>query len=252
MTDWLDYFTANRARPRPTAWHRTVALAPPLRDPLVRSLQRFQVGEQGAGRHLRRAARASGDARYAAAVDLFLAEEQAHAKTLAALLGALGAPVLTRHWSDGCFIWLRHRAGLHGALLVLMVAEIIGEHVYRLVHATVPDAAVRAAMARILADEAAHIAFHCDALRRGPAALPAPARQAVRCGWRLLFRGACLVVLLDQRAFLATVGEPPRAFWRATGRRFAQAEAHVFGTAGLRPAGPVSTIQTPGATDTRR
>jgi len=230
--DWLDYFTANRARPRPTAWTAGVAVPLALRAPLVRSLQRFQVGEQGEGRHLRRAARATGDVRYAAAVDLFLAEEQAHARLLAALLGALGAPVLARHWSDGCFVWLRHRAGLYGALLVLMAAEIIGEYAYGLVARVVPDAGVRRAMADILADEAGHIAFHRDALRRGPGALRGPARQAVRLGWRLLFRGACLVVLLDQRAFLAAAGVTPRAYWRDTGRRFAQAEAWVFGAPG--------------------
>jgi hypothetical protein len=237
VTDWLDYFTANRARRRPTTWTGDVAVSPDLWAPLVRSLQRFQVGEQGEGRHLRRAARASGDARYAAAVELFLAEEQAHARLLAALLAALGAPVRPRHWSDGCFIWLRHRAGLYGELLVLMTAEIIGEYIYRLVARAVPDAAIRAAMAGILADEAGHIAFHCDALRRGPGALPAPARQAVRWGWRLLFRGACLVVLLDQRTFLAAARVSPRAYWRDTERRFAEAEGRVFGAAGLQAAG---------------
>src|SRR5690348_12736773 len=116
MTDWLDHFTANRARPRPTTWTGDVNVPPALRAPLVRSLQRLQVGEKGEGRHLRRAARATGDARYAMAVDLFLAEEQAHARLLAALLAALGASVLARHWSDGGFIWLRHRAGLYGEL----------------------------------------------------------------------------------------------------------------------------------------
>jgi hypothetical protein len=229
VTDWLDYFTANRARPRPTTWSGTVQVATALRTPLGRSLQRFQVGEQGAGRHLRRAARATGDARYAAAIDLFLAEEQAHARLLAALLAALDAPLLTRHWSDGCFVWLRHRAGLHGELLVLMAAEIIGERCYQLVHRSAADPALRRAMAGILDDEAGHVAFHCDALRRGPGALPAPTRWAVRGGWRLLFRGACLVVMLDQRAFLAAAGESPRAFWQATGRRFAHAEARIFG-----------------------
>jgi hypothetical protein len=236
VTDWLDYFTDNRARPRPTTWRGEVHVSETLRGPLVRSLRRFQVGEQGEGRHLRRAARGTGDARYAAAVDLFLAEEHAHARLLAGLLAALGAPVLTRHWSDGCFIWLRHRAGLYGELLVLMAAEIIGEHFYRLVQRAVAERRVQDAMAGILDDEAGHLAFHCDALRRGPGALPLPARLAVRWGWRLLFRGACLVVLLDQRAFLAAVSESPWAFWRATGRRFAQAQARVFGAPGLQAA----------------
>lgn len=252
MTDWLEYFEENRGRPRPTGWEGAVQVAAPLRGPLVRSLQRFQVGEQGGGRHLRRPAWATGDARYAAAIDLFLAEEHAHARLLASLLRALGAPLLTRHWSDACFIWLRHRAGLYGELLVLMAAEIIGEHFYRLVHRAADAPALQRAMAGILDDEVGHLAFHCDALRRGPGALRGPARLAVRWGWRLLFRGACLVVLLDQRAFLAAVGESPVAFWRATGRRFAHAEARVFGATGLQAAEQPSTIEAPGAAGARR
>jgi hypothetical protein len=211
-----------------------VDVPPALRAPLVRSLQRFQVGEQGEGRHLRRAARATGDTRYAGAVDLFLAEEQAHAQLLAALLAALGAPVLSRHWSDGCFIWLRHRAGLYGELLVLMAAEIIGAYVYRLVAQAAPDPAVQTAMGGILDDEAGHVAFHCNALRRGPGALPAPARLAVRWGWRLLFRGACLLVLLDQWAFLAAAGASPVAYWHDTGCHFDDAERRVFGARARR------------------
>jgi hypothetical protein len=234
MTDWPDHFTANRARPRPTTWTGDVNVPTVLRAPLVRSLQRFQVGEQGEGRHLRRAARATGDARYAMAVDLFLAEEQAHARLLAALLAALGAPVLARHWSDGGFIWLRHGGGVNAELRVLMAAELIGAYVYRLVAQAVPDAALRTAMGGILDDEAGHVAFHCDALRRGPGALSAPARLTVRWGWRLVFRGACLVVLLDQWAFLAAAGASPIAYWRDMGRRFAHAERRVFGPTARR------------------
>ena len=236
MTDWLDYFTENQARLRPTSWEGALRVPAFLRGPLVRSLQRFQVGEQGEGRHLRRAAWATGDARYAAAIDLFLAEEHAHAPLLASLLEVLGAPPLARHWSDGCFIWLRHRAGLYGELLVLMVAEIIGEHFYRLVHRAAADPALREAMAGILDDEAGHLAFHCDALHRWPGALRGLARLTVRWGWRLLFRGACLLVLLDQRTLLAAVGESPRAFWRASGRRFAHADARVFDATRLQAA----------------
>ncbi|MDF6103118.1 hypothetical protein [Gordonia hongkongensis] len=55
-------------------------------DPaIVRSLQKFQVGESGDGAHLIANAAAAGDRDYEAAVRLFVAEEQNHARILALL-----------------------------------------------------------------------------------------------------------------------------------------------------------------------
>jgi len=259
--DWLAYFLRNRAR-RPPLRPGTIQVDPALRGRLVRSLQRFQVGEQGDGCYLRHAARAAGDARYAATVDLFIAEEQGHARLLAGLLRALGAPVLRRHWSDQCFIWLRHRGGLYGELLVLMAAELIGAYVYELIHGATADPRLRATMAHILADEAGHVAFHCDALRRGPGSLPPLARYGVRLGWRLLYRGACLVVLLDQWPLLRAVGVGPLPYWRATGERFDAAEQRVFSPGApvipllagrfAQPAGAHNAVPTDARQRTRR
>ena len=61
--DWLAYFERNRASRMEIPWERGIAVEPDLRVPLIHSLRRFQVGEQGDGNHLKRGAAAKGGAR---------------------------------------------------------------------------------------------------------------------------------------------------------------------------------------------
>src|SRR5262249_52419677 len=107
MKRWLQYFEYNRDRRMEIPWERGLEVEAELRGPLIRSLQRFQVGESGEGRHLRSKAATTGDPIYQAAIELFIQEEQEHARLMAGILGRLQAPLLKGHWSDGCFILLR-------------------------------------------------------------------------------------------------------------------------------------------------
>jgi len=225
---WLAYFAANAAhRPR-IPWDAPLSVDARLRDPLVRSLQRFQVGEQGDGRHLRAAAAMTNDPAYSEAIESFVREEQGHSRLLARALARLESPLLARHWSDTCFVLLRRLAGLRLELLVLLVAEIVAQRYYPALRDGVEDAALRAAFARIADDEEGHVAFHCAYLRSTLAPLPPAAHVAIRVGWRLLFRGACLAVMLDHRGVLRGVGVSPAAFWRDCGRLFDQAADRIF------------------------
>ena len=104
MKKWLRYFQHNR-EPR--------LLIPPgqiycpetaLRAPLIHSLQRFQLGESGEGRRLRLYAARTGDQEYQQCVDLFIKEEQDHARMMERILRSLGAPLLPGHWSNFCFV----------------------------------------------------------------------------------------------------------------------------------------------------
>ncbi|MYR07382.1 ferritin-like domain-containing protein [Gordonia sp. SID5947] len=79
--NWSDGF-------RTRAVQRTEGSDPPWSDgsrldpAIVRSLQKFQVGESGDGAHLIANAAATGDRDYEAAARLFVAEEQNHARML--------------------------------------------------------------------------------------------------------------------------------------------------------------------------
>ncbi len=131
MKNWLNYFKSNRIQRQDIPSDHEINIEPNLRGPLIRSLQRFQVGESGEGHHLRRQAAKSGDADYQAAIDLFIKEEQEHARLMACVLRKLNAPLIEHHWSDACFILLRRLFGLHHELLVLLMPEMIAKRYFR-------------------------------------------------------------------------------------------------------------------------
>jgi hypothetical protein len=230
--DWVLYFSHNAAHRLPIPWEQGVQVEPALRAPLLRSLQRFQLGESGDGAHLKRVAAATGDRAYMVAVDLFVREEQEHAALMARVLAGLQAPLLDRHWSDGWFRLFCRMSGLHLELLVLLVAELIAKRYFRVVREGSRDPVLRAVCAQILHDEEAHIAFHCDMLQPVVATWPAGVRWAVRAGWQLFFRGVTLVILVDHRQLLRAARISPAAFWRDGGRLFDAAAARIF-TPGL-------------------
>jgi hypothetical protein len=174
---------------------------------VVRSVQRFQVGEAGDGANL--IAKAAGKGEYSVAVRLFVAEEQNHARMLALLLESAGASTIASHWSDVVFVRLRRALGLRLELLVLMVAEVIALAYYRLLRDGTGDPLVAEVAGRILADERRHVPFHCRRLRR---AFPAVVRPLVFGVWRVLLFGASLVVAYDHGPALRVFGTTRRGF----------------------------------------
>ncbi|MBF6210256.1 ferritin-like domain-containing protein [Nocardia puris] len=184
-------------------------------DPaVVRSLQRFQVGESGDGAQLIGKAERAGDPEYARAVRLFVAEESNHARLLELLLRAAGAPTVPGHWSDTVFVWLRRALGLRLEVLVLMVAEVVAVQYYRALRDGVGDPLTARVAALILDDELRHIPFHCLRLRLGFARTPRPVRLAVLAGWWVLVSGASVVVALDHGPALRTLGHTRIGFVR--------------------------------------
>jgi len=229
--DWLTYFERNRVNRLSIPWERGFQVEPPLRAPLIQSLQRFQVGEQGEGLHLKRGAAATGDAAYAATINLFVAEEQEHARLLARVVRGLEGELLQGHWSDACFILLRHLSGLHLELMVLLVAEMIAKRYYRALSEGTNDPVLKTVFVQILRDEFGHVAFHSDFLRSAFAPLPLPIRRLIALLWAILFRIVCLVVMYDHRAVLRATGVSPRAFWRDCGLIFNEVASGIFASA---------------------
>jgi hypothetical protein len=231
--DWPAYFAHNQARRVPIPWEQGVHVEPALRGPLIRSLQRFQLGERGDGAHLKQVAATHPDPAYPTAVALFVAEEQEHAALMAGVIQGLQAPLLERHWSDEWFRLFCRVTGLHAELLVLLVAEIIAQRYFRVVQEATRDPVVQAVCTQILRDEDGHVAFHCATLQSVVAGWPGLFRRLVYHGWRLFFRAVCLVVLFDHRALLRVARIPPRVFWRDCNRLFAAAAAQVFAPTAL-------------------
>ena len=196
--DWVEDFQDEAARRLARGepdWRRGARLDPAV----VRSVQRFQVGESGDGANLIAKA---GDGDYGTAVQLFVAEEQNHARLLAHLLAAAGADTIGGHWSDAVFVRLRRALGLRLELLVLLVAEVIALRYYRALRDGTADPLTTEVACRILADEQRHVPFHLRRLGRLPAL------------WWVLLACTAVVVALDHGPALRRLGVPRRAFVR--------------------------------------
>ncbi|MGH7942205.1 MAG: ferritin-like domain-containing protein, partial [Limisphaerales bacterium] len=61
---WLTYFEQNRTNRNPVPWEKGIHIAPQVAAPLIHSLQKFQLGESGEGRTLKRHAANTGDPVY--------------------------------------------------------------------------------------------------------------------------------------------------------------------------------------------
>jgi hypothetical protein len=227
--NWVSYFENNRAARRPIEWSRGINIDPAVRGAFARSLQRFQIGESGEGLHMKRCAAATGDAEYARAVHLFIAEEQAHAEMMAGILDRIGAPLIRRHWTDLGFVAVRRLMGLNLEVMVMLCAEIIGKNYFQALYVGIDDAVVRSVFSQIVRDEDGHVAFQCDRLRRSFEGLPGFVMTVLRGIWWALYQAAFLIVIYDHRHVLRALSISPGEFMRDCDRTFDEASAVIFG-----------------------
>jgi hypothetical protein len=211
FTDWVAEFEAGADR-RQAIGDPNWAGDAPLGCALVRSIQRFQVGESGDGANLINKAEGSDDQDYAAAVRLFVAEERNHARMLALLLGSAGVSTISGHWTDAVFVRLRRALGLRLELMVLLIAEVVALRYYRALRDGTADPLVTDVADRILADEQRHVPFHCLRLRAEFATLARPIRVVVTGAWRVLLLGAAITVGYDHGPALRVLGVRRREF----------------------------------------
>jgi hypothetical protein len=233
MQTWLNYFEHNRVHRLPVPWENGIQVEPHLGVPLIRSLQKFQLGESGEGRKLKSHARKTGDAIYATAIDLFIKEEQEHARLMAKILCELNAPLLKNHWSDFCFVSMRRLFGLHQELMVLLLPEMIAKNYFRALRDGTRDPVLRAVFSQIAQDEDGHLAFHIEYLRRAFEKMAFTKKIFALVIWRLAFRATCLAVMLDHRAVLRAIEMQPRQFWNDCGEIFDEVAAGIFSPAHL-------------------
>jgi hypothetical protein len=226
--NWLAYFEHNRSNRAVIPWERGVAVEPQLSSALIHSLQRFQIGEQGDGIHLRRNAKATNDSDYLAAIDLFIQEEQEHSRLLARLIQAMNGQLLKWHWSDLSFVILRRLLGLRLELMVLLIAEMIAKNYYRILYEENKEPVLRAVFAQILRDEVGHVEFHSYYLHQSFVHWPLVIRFLIHLSWQIVFRVTVVVVWYDHSKLLRMLNISFGRFWRDCDLIFNEVAAQIF------------------------
>nr|WP_245914457.1 ferritin-like domain-containing protein [Amycolatopsis sulphurea] len=208
--DWRAEFEAEarrrRTRPEPE-WSGGARLDPVV----VRSVERFQVGESGDGENL-----IADAGRHRVAVGLFLEEERNHARLLANPLATAGVGTIAGHWSDTLFVRARRALGVRLELMVLLIAELVALGYHRALRDGSGDRLATDVAARILADKERHVPFHVDRFRE------LGIRRVVRPAWRVPTAAALAIVLFGHGRALRTLGVPRIAFTAQTWALFEQ------------------------------
>jgi hypothetical protein len=229
--EWLAYFEINAHRLLPLPWEQGPSPTAEELAAIASSLQQFQLGESSEGQWLLRAAaeyaEQTGDPDYLPAIQLFIAEEQRHARDLGCYLTAAGVPLLGWNWVDGIFRRLRRAAPLEQVLVVLLTAEMIAKVYYRAIHQATGCPLLRSLCAQLLRDEVRHVEFHQERL-----ALLRAGWSRGRVGWaifrhRVLYAGTCLVVWLTHASAFRAGGFGFARFWREAWREFARGVRHM-------------------------
>jgi hypothetical protein len=214
MTDsrrWLEYFRSNQSEPDEIPWDAVCVPASAMRQILVSSLQQFQLGENASGLHFlalaREHGRATGDPDFPEAIALFIAEEQRHSAMLARYLRLIGAPLLRRHWIHSIFRHLRHWAGLESKVTVLVTAEILAIPYYRAAMEVSRCPALAAICQRVLREEAQHLLFQGNTLRRLQRSRPNWWVGATHFVQELFLAATCLATWFAHRRVFAAAGD---------------------------------------------
>jgi hypothetical protein len=211
---WVAYFESNADRESRLPFNSAPesTLRPALQRALVRTLQRFNLGESGEGEYLKRFASQTGDTAYCRAIDLFVAEEQAHSQWFGLLLDRLGSPFLKKHWSDAIFTRVRRAGGLHFELITFLTAEIVGQKFFSQLARNCPEPACSAVFTQVVRDESAHIAFHIGTLQHAFAGQSPLQRIVWHFRWKGMLACATAIVCLDQASTFREMGLSRREF----------------------------------------
>jgi hypothetical protein len=215
---WLAHFRSQAAHPRQVPTTLADTLSTRERRLIEASIATFQLGESSEGTHLRRAVQAHGPGPEHPALveifDLFIAEEQRHARLLGEFMQDHEIALREHAWTDQFFRRLRHLGGLEARLRILVTAEIIGIVFYRALEVVTDCRRLQILCRTLVADELVHVAFESQLLRAMKHGRP-PLRKLLLGAWEQCALGvAALLVWATHRRVLACAGYGPLLFLR--------------------------------------
>lgn len=215
---WLAHFRAQSAHPRQVPTTLDDTLTGRERRLIADSIATFQLGESSPGKHLRRAVNSWGlppdEQAFVEIFDLFIAEEQRHARLLGDFMQDHEIAPRARAFTDRAFRTLRRLGGLEARLRVLVTAEIIGIVYYRALEVVTDCRRLQILCRTLAADELAHVAFESQLLLALKSGKPGPAKLLLGAWEQCLLTGAALAVWATHRPVLKSAGYGPLLFLR--------------------------------------
>lgn len=215
---WLNHFEYHAEQPRGARGGALSALRPEERRLIARSLAAFQLGEQSDGMGLLRAAyrfaAAHGDELLPRVTELFIREEQRHARLLREFMDEHGIGPKAWHWTDAIFRHARRLGGFELYLHVLITAELIGSVYYRALEVATGCQRLRVLCRTLIADELAHVGYESELILELRARKPAAVRVLIRTMHLAFFCGAACAVWMSHGAVLRRAGHSAAGFLR--------------------------------------
>jgi hypothetical protein len=223
---WFTHFSLRSMTALYVSPVRAEQLAPWEKAAIAKSIQQFQLGEGSKGQRLldrgKKYAREADDSCFAAALTLFIREEQQHSRYLAAFMESQGIPRVARHWVDTAFRRLRGLAGLELSLTVLVTAEIIAIAYYSALREATSSATLKMICRRILEDEAAHLRFQASMLGRISSKRSSEWQRAAGKLHGQFLLGTIALVWMEHRTVFQAAGYDFRRFREETLSEFGE------------------------------
>lgn len=227
-SEWLSYFRNNKSLHPIAILPDHIEMETCLRKSIIKSLQRFQIGETGDGKHLRKFAASQNDDAYSECIDLFIKEEQSHGRVLAEVIRALDGTLINWHWTDAVFVLFRRILGLKTEIFMLLIAEVIGKCFYKAIADKIEHEQLKEIFSLIVLDEIAHLSFHSQFLSIQFRDSSWSFKTLVNYLWTLLFHSACLAFVLDHKDALQNLGISSAEFTQRCARDFHRSAACIF------------------------
>lgn len=215
---WLAHFRSQAAHPRQVPITLDDTLSGRERRLIEASIATFQLGESSDGAQLRRAvehycAEPHGPA-LVEIFDLFIAEEQRHARLLGEFMQDHEIALRERAVTDQAFRRLRRLGGLEARLRLLLTAAIIGIVFYRALEVVTDCRRLQILCRSLVADELVHVAFESQLLLAMKNRRPGLAKLLLGAWEQGVLAAAALVVWATHRPVLKSAGYGPVLFLR--------------------------------------
>jgi hypothetical protein len=215
---WLAHFRAQAAHPRQVPTTLDDTLTSREKRLIADSIATFQLGESSPGVQLRRAVRGHGlprdDQSFAEIFELFIAEEQRHARLLGDFMQDHEIAPREHAWTDQIFRGLRRVGGLEARVRILVTAEIIGIVYYRALEVVTDCRRLQILCRTLAADELAHVAFESQLLLALKSSKPGVSKLLLGAWEQGLLTAAALAVWATHRRVLKSAGYGPLLFLR--------------------------------------